>query len=103
MFTVGCVSFLNAAPLIDGIEEDGQVRLITDVPSRLLETLLKRSATIALCPTIDFQTAPQELSIVPVGAIGSEGTTMTVFWDHSHRLGLIDQLRPMRLHGSNGG
>jgi len=78
MFTVGSVSFLNASPLVDGIEEDGRVRLITDVPSRLLDALLDRSASIALCPTIDYQTAGRELCVVPVGAIASEGTTLTV-------------------------
>jgi chorismate dehydratase len=78
LLTVGCVSFLNARPLIDGLEEESGVRLLSDVPSRLLEVLLSRQASVALCPTIDYQSAPERLCVVPVGAIGSEATTMTV-------------------------
>ncbi len=76
--TVAAVSFLNARPLIDGLEREPEVSLITDVPSRLLETLTSLRAQVALCPIIDFQTAAAELCIVPVGAIGSDGATHTV-------------------------
>ena len=85
MHTVAAVSFLNARPLVDGLENEPGVKLVTDVPSRLLETLIPASishqlpaADVALCPVIDFQLAPEELCIVPVGAIGSDGPTLTV-------------------------
>jgi chorismate dehydratase len=78
MVTIGCVSYLNAKPLVDGIESDQSVRLSADVPSRLLQHLLDGSSDIALVPIIDYQTAPQELCIVPSGAIGSDGETLTV-------------------------
>ena len=78
MHTVAAVSFLNARPLVDGLEDEPGVRLITDVPSRLLETLILGRADVALCPVIDFQLSPEELCIVPVGAIGSDGPTLTV-------------------------
>jgi chorismate dehydratase len=77
-FTVAAVSFLNSRPLIEGLEEEPGIRLITDVPSRLLETLVEDHASVALCPVIDFQLSPVELSIVPAGAIGSDGPTLTV-------------------------
>ncbi len=77
-FTVAAVSFLNARPLIEGLDEEPGIRLVTDVPSRLLETLIEDRASVALCPVIDFQLAPSELSIVPAGAIGSDGPTLTV-------------------------
>jgi len=77
-FTVAAVSFLNARPLIEGLDEEPGVHLISDVPSRLLKTLLEDRAAVALCPVIDFQLSPAELSIVPVGAIGSDGPTLTV-------------------------
>lgn len=76
--TVAAVSFLNARPLIEGLDEEPEVQLVTDVPSRLLETLIENQASVALCPVIDFQLAPSELSIVPAGAIGSDGPTLTV-------------------------
>ena len=78
MHTVAAVSFLNARPLIEGLENEPGVKLITDVPSRLLETLTLGSADVALCPVIDFQLSPDELCIVPAGAIGSDGPTLTV-------------------------
>ena len=77
-FTVAAVSFLNARPLIDGLDEEPGLHVISDVPSRLLETLLEDRASVALCPVIDFQLSPAELSIVPAGAIGSDGPTLTV-------------------------
>ena len=77
-FTVAAVSFLNARPLIEGLEEEPGVRLITDGPSHLLKTLIEDRAAVALCPVIDFQLSPAELSIVPAGAIGSDGPTLTV-------------------------
>jgi chorismate dehydratase len=78
LHTVAAVSFLNAPPLIDGLEEAPGIRLVTDVPSRLLEALILDRADVALCPVIDFQLSPEELCIVPVGAIGSDGPTLTV-------------------------
>jgi chorismate dehydratase len=76
--TVAAVSFLNARPLIDGLEREPGISVITDVPSNLLETLTSKRARLALCPIIDFQTADAELCLVPVGAIGSDGPTHTV-------------------------
>jgi chorismate dehydratase len=72
------VSYLNARPLTDGLEAEPSLRVVSDVPSRLLGRLLAGEVEIALCPIIDYQRAPVELCIVPVGAIGSEGQTLTV-------------------------
>ncbi len=77
-FTVAAVSFLNARPLIEGLDEESGITVVSDVPSRLLETLIEGRATVALCPVIDFQLSPRELSIVAAGAIGSDGPTLTV-------------------------
>ena len=77
-FAVAAVSFLNARPLTEGLEEEPGVQLVTDVPSRLLETLIEDRASVALCPVIDFQLSPRDLSIVAAGAIGSDGPTLTV-------------------------
>jgi chorismate dehydratase len=77
-FTVAAVSFLNARSLIEGLENEDGIHLIRDVPSRLLESLLEDRASVTLCPIIDFQLSPAELSIVAAGAIGSDGPTFTV-------------------------
>lgn len=75
---VGCVSFLNSKPLIDGAEAvlGGPVRF--EVPSRLLDLLLGGEVKIALCPVIDFQLSPKALKVVPVGGICCRGRTLTV-------------------------
>jgi len=75
---IGCVSFLNARPLIDGLDAHPELDVRYDVPARLLEDLLAGEVDIALCPVVDYQTSPEPLAIVPVGGIGSQGATLTV-------------------------
>ncbi|MEX2214400.1 MAG: menaquinone biosynthesis protein [Phycisphaeraceae bacterium] len=75
---VGCVSFLNAKPLIDGLESGSDPLVKFDVPSRLLQDLETGEVDIALCPVIDFQRSRVPLAIVPVGGIGCDGPTFTV-------------------------
>ena len=77
-FTVAAVSFLNARPLIDGLDGEDGIHLISDVPSRLLDTVLEDRASGALCPVIDFQLSPTDLDNVPVGAIVCDLCTLTV-------------------------
>lgn len=77
-FRVGCVSYLNARPLVDGLQQRASVEIIDAVPAALLEMLLSGEVDLALCPVIDFQSAPEPLEIVPSGAIGCDGPTMTV-------------------------
>ncbi len=78
MIRLAAVSYLNARPLVAGLEREPGVSLVTDVPSRLLELLLADRADVALCPVIDYQTAPRDLVVVPSGAIGADGETLTV-------------------------
>ncbi len=75
---VGCVSYLNAKPLIDGLEDDAAVRVAYDVPARLLDDLENGMADIALCPVIDYHRSTTPLKIIPVGGIGCNGSTLTV-------------------------
>lgn len=75
---VGCVSYLNSIPLIDGLHDSPDLDVRFDVPSRLLTDLEDGSVDIALCPVIDFQYARVPLEIVGVGGIGCDGPTMTV-------------------------
>jgi chorismate dehydratase len=78
---IGCVGYLNAKPLIEGLEglatpEAPVVRL--DVPSALVADLERGEVDIALCPVIDYYRSKQSLVIVPVGCIASDGPTQTV-------------------------
>jgi chorismate dehydratase len=78
MAKLATVSYLNARPLIDGLERETDIEVIRRVPSRLLETLETGRASIALCPVIDFQRSAKPLEIVPAGAIGCDGPALTV-------------------------
>lgn len=74
---VGSVSFLNAKPLIHGLENDPRVALHLEVPSKLLDGLRDRRFDVALLPVIDFQRL-EGLRLIPVGGIGCDGPTLTV-------------------------
>jgi chorismate dehydratase len=74
---VGSVSFLNAKPLICGLEADEDVELSLAVPSRLLEGLRAGRLDVALLPVIDYQRM-DGLVVVPSGGIGCDGETLTV-------------------------
>ncbi|MEM8783102.1 MAG: menaquinone biosynthesis protein [Planctomycetota bacterium] len=73
---VGCVPYLNAKPLIHGLE-DARTRVLLDVPSRLVGRLLDGECDVALCSVIDACRHPQ-LAVVPGGGIGCAGPTWTV-------------------------
>jgi chorismate dehydratase len=74
---VGSVSFLNAKPLIHGLETAQDLELSLAVPSRLLEGLRTGALDVALLPVIDYQRMAG-LCIVPSGGIGCDGETLTV-------------------------
>jgi len=74
---IGSVSYLNAKPLIYGLEDQDDLSLILDVPSKLLPGLREKRFDIALLPVIDYQRF-DNLLIVPSGGIGCDGPTLTV-------------------------
>src|SRR6266478_2379165 len=74
---IGSVSYLNAKPLIYGLENEPDLSLILDVPSKLLPGLRDKRFDIALLPVIDYQRL-DGLKIVPSGGIGCDGPTLTV-------------------------
>ena len=74
---IGSVSYLNARPLIYGLDEADDLRLSLDVPARLMGGLRERRYDVALLPVIDYQRMPG-LRVVPAGGIGCDGPTLTV-------------------------
>jgi chorismate dehydratase len=74
---VGSVSFLNAKPLIYGLDGERELQLKLDVPSRLLGGLLEDRFDVALLPVIDYQRMP-DLRLLTSGGIGCDGPTLTV-------------------------
>jgi chorismate dehydratase len=74
---IASVSYLNARPLIEGLERETDVQLSLAVPAKLIDLLREGQADAALLPVIDYARLPG-LSIVPAGGIGSDGATLTV-------------------------
>jgi chorismate dehydratase len=74
---LGCVSYLNAKPLIYGLEDADNIRLTLDVPANLLEGLRHRKFDVALLPIIDVQRL-DDVRILTSGGIGCDGPTLTV-------------------------
>jgi len=76
--TIGCVSYLNAKPLTEGLEHSSLAAVRFDVPSRLRAMLETGQVDLALCPVIDHYRGRLGLEIVPAGGIGCLGPTLTV-------------------------
>ena len=74
---VGSVSYLNAKPLIYGLDHVADIDLRLDVPSRLLAGLREKRFDVALLPVIDYQRL-ENLCVIPSGGIGCDGPTLTV-------------------------
>jgi chorismate dehydratase len=74
---VGSVSYLNAKPLIHGLDADDRIDLQLAVPAMLLEGLRSGQYDVALLPVIDYQRLADAI-IVPAGGIGCDGATLTV-------------------------
>jgi chorismate dehydratase len=74
---IASVSYLNARPLIDGLDGNANHKLLLEVPAKLIDLLRENLADIALLPVIDYQRM-DGLCIVPAGGIGCNGETLTV-------------------------
>ncbi|QDU33676.1 Chorismate dehydratase [Poriferisphaera corsica] len=75
---VGCVSYLNSKPLIEGLEDITGVGVSYRVPADLIEELEEDKVDIALCPVIDYFRSQEDLVMVPSSGIGCAGQTLTV-------------------------
>lgn len=78
---IGCVSYLNTAPMIDGLEKARAATLTPAPPARLADLLTSNSpdaAEVALLSIIDAQKSPQPVALIPCGMIGCDGPTLTV-------------------------
>lgn len=88
---VGSVSYLNAKPLIYGLDTQPDLELLLDLPANLLSGLDEGRFDVALLPVIDYQRR-SGLQLLPVGGIGSDGTTLTVRIFSRKPIGDIDEL-----------
>ena len=77
MLSIGSVSYLNAKPLIYGLERENDLRVDLAVPAKLLEGLRAGAYDVALLPVIDYQRM-EGLRVLTSGGIGCDGPTLTV-------------------------
>jgi len=76
--TIAAVAYLNAAPLVWGLERLAEVAVRTAPPASLLGMLLEDAADVALAPVIDALRSPEPMALLPVGGIACEDRASTV-------------------------
>jgi chorismate dehydratase len=74
---IGVVDFLNARPLVHGLDKERGVELLHDRPSRLAQSLRRGELDVALVSSIECFRSP-ELRVVPEIGICSEGPVRSV-------------------------
>jgi chorismate dehydratase len=74
---IGAVSFLNTVPLIHGLDEDGRVEVIRDLPSRLADRLWEDQVDVGLIPVVEYLRGVGG-DIVPGICIGAVGPVHSV-------------------------
>lgn len=77
---LGAVSYLNARPLAEGLEQDPGFAIRYDVPSRCADLLHEHQIDLGLIPSIEYLRAPAgtRYAIVPDLAIASNGPVASV-------------------------
>jgi len=78
VYRLGVVSFLNARPLIAGLDTDRGAALLYDVPARLPAWLDGDRVDAALVPIIDVLRAGGRYRVLSDACIACDGETMTV-------------------------
>jgi chorismate dehydratase len=73
---LGVVSYLNAVPLVHGLEGDPRFTLVRDVPSRIAERLHAGEIDLGMIPSVEY--AAGDYAIVPGIGIASRGPVRSV-------------------------
>ncbi|MFH0980420.1 MAG: menaquinone biosynthesis protein [Planctomycetota bacterium] len=79
IYRLGVVSFLNARPLIEGLDRQSPgVDMVFEVPAALPGLLDRDAVDAALVPVIDFVRPGRDWRILSDACIGCDGETLTV-------------------------
>jgi chorismate dehydratase len=81
---LGVVSYLNAMPLVHGLEGDPLFTLVRDVPARIADRLHAGEVDLGMIPSVEY--AMGDYAIVPGVAIGSRGAVRSVNLFHRRPL-----------------
>ncbi len=75
---LGAVGYLNARPLVYGLEKHPGFDLRYDVPSECARLLHARDVDVGLIPSIEYLRGPQPYALVPGPAVTSRGPVASV-------------------------
>lgn len=75
---LGAVGYLNARPLVFGLDRAPRFDLRFDVPSRCATLLHERGIDVGLIPSIEYLRGPGPYAIVPGPAVTSRGPVASV-------------------------
>ena len=78
MVRLGAVTYLNARPLVYGLESHVQFELRYDIPSECARLLHAHETDLGLIPSIEYLRGPVAYSIVPGPAVTSRGAVASV-------------------------
>jgi chorismate dehydratase len=78
MIRLGAVTYLNARPLVYGLENDDRFELRYDLPSECARLLHAHETDLGLIPSIEYLRGPSEYWIVPGPAVTSRGPVASV-------------------------
>jgi len=78
-YKIGVVNFLNAYPLVYGLEKNSRnISLVKDVPSRLASMLFEKKIDVALISSIEYYKNRQHYKFHPGLCIGSNGKVESI-------------------------
>src|SRR5206468_11711404 len=75
---LGAVGYLNARPLVYGLDRNPRFSVRYDLPSRCAELLHAHEIDLGLIPSIEYLRGPRAYGIVPFLAIASNGPVASV-------------------------
>jgi chorismate dehydratase len=75
---IGAVTYLNARPLVFGLEKDSSFEIRYDIPSECAQLLHAHAIDVGLIPSIEYLRGPRPYSIVPGPAVTSRGPVASV-------------------------
>ena len=75
---LGAVGYLNARPLVYGLERSSRFTIRYDVPSECARLLHARDVDLGLIPSIEYLRGPRPYAIVPGPAVVSRGPVASV-------------------------
>jgi chorismate dehydratase len=75
---LGAVSYLNARPLVYGLEREPRFDLRYDIPSECARLLHAHTIDVGLIPSIEYLRGPRPYAFVPGPAVTSKGPVASV-------------------------